>query len=729
MKKLLKKKLGSILSVLMLVFIAFQGSGYRVLADDNSIVAVKSVTLSANSLNLTSSGTKCKLKATVKPDNASNKAISWSSSNEDVAQVSGTGEITPLSQGTAVISAKSYDGNHVDYCLVSVDGTKVDKVSGVSMNISQETIAVGSSFTLKAEVDPEYADMTKVSWYSSNENVAKVSSTGKVSAISTGQAVIKAKTVDGNYTSSCIINVIEKITSIKLSKTKLNLNIGSTSLLTAQVKPATVINNAISWKSSKPAVAAVDSNGNVYAISKGTATITAMSAQDNSKISSCTVTVNKVTAKVPVSSIKLNKSSASVKVGKTYKLKPTFSPSSADFKIAVWSSSNNEIATVSPSGVVTGISSGTATIYAKDISGKISAKCKIKVTGKLTSTIQSIDIDKSYAELIDGQNVVLSSTVNPLDAPKASISWTSSDDTVAKVDSNGKVTGISVGTAVIYATTTDGKFSSLCVVRVKENVESVLLNQSTLSLSMGSDPVTLKAVVKPDNVSMQSVTWSSSNPAVAAVNADGKVTPVSKGTTEIIATSMLDSTKSAKCFVTVGEAVKVPVTSLSINCNSLNLNLGYNIKLETTVLPSNATTKAVVWTSSDTKVATVSQDGTITGVSKGAAYIIAKTVDGGYTATCLINVGTSDTQVINVTGVTLNINNTTLNVGGTVTLTPSIIPSNATVKNVTWVSSNDSVAKVDQHGVVTAVSPGTAAIVVKTEDGSFTAYCSITVVK
>lgn len=728
MKIFLKRKFGIMLSAVMLMSMIFQGTGYRVLADDSPIVPVKSVTLSVRTMDLTSSGTSCALKAIVKPDDASNKAVSWSSSDENVAQVSGTGVVTPLSQGVAVISAKSYDGNYVDYCMVTVDGAKADKVTGVSLSAAAKTIAVGESYTIKADVEPVYGDLTKVKWHSSNEKVATVSSSGKVTAAATGQAVIVAETADGNYTSSCVINVIEKISSVKLNKSKLSLKVGSTSALTAQVNPDTVKGNAVVWKSSKPSVAAVDSNGNVYAIAAGSAVITAVSAQDSTMSKNCTVTVSSATAKVPATSIKLNKTTVSVKAGSTYQLKPKVTPSNADSKFAVWSSSNSKIAIVDASGLVSGISSGTATIYAKDVSGKKSVSCKVKVTGTPAIKAQSISLNKGYAEIETGSNVVLNSTTLPVGAPNPKINWSSSDDTVAKVDSNGKVTGVSVGTAVIYATTSDGSISNLCIVRVKETVQSVILNQSTLALSMGSDPVTLKAAVKPDNISMQDVIWTSSNPSVAAVNADGKVTPVSKGTTEITATSVLDSSKSAKCFVTVNEAVKVPVTGININSYSLNLNVGYTIQLQTTVLPSNATTKAVIWTSSDTKVATVDQNGVITGVAKGAAYIIAKTVDGGFTSTCMVNVGTSDTQVINVTGVTLNITNTTLNVGGTVTLVPSIIPTNATVKNVTWVSSNDSVVKVDQHGGVTAVSPGTAAIVVKTEDGSYTAYCSVTVV-
>ena len=166
----------------------------------------------------------------------------------------------------------------------------------------------------------------------------------------------------------------------------------------------------------------------------------------------------------------------------------------------------------------------------------------------------------------------------------------------------------------------------------------------------------------------------------------------------------------------------VSVTGITLNKNSTTLVVGGTETLTATVSPNNATNKNVTWTSSNTSVATVS-NGTITAKKAGSATITVKTEDGNKTATCSVTV---NSNIVSVTGVSLNKNSLTLDIGDTETLTATISPSNATNQNVTWTSSNTGVATVS-NGIVSAISAGTSIITVKTSDGNKTATCTVTV--
>ena len=166
-------------------------------------------------------------------------------------------------------------------------------------------------------------------------------------------------------------------------------------------------------------------------------------------------------------------------------------------------------------------------------------------------------------------------------------------------------------------------------------VTGVSLNTSTLNLIEGGTD-TLTATVEPNNATNRNVTWSSDNPSVATVN-NGVVSAVSEGTATITVTAQGDSTKSASCTVTV-TAAAVPVTGVTLNKTSTSLYVGNTETLTATVAPDNATNKDVIWTSSDSAVATVDQNGVVTAVDRGTATITVTTADGNYTATCTVTV-------------------------------------------------------------------------------------------
>ena len=169
----------------------------------------------------------------------------------------------------------------------------------------------------------------------------------------------------------------------------------------------------------------------------------------------------------------------------------------------------------------------------------------------------------------------------------------------------------------------------------------------------------------------------------------------------------------------------VSVTGVSLDKTSAELEVGGALTLTATVAPDTATNKNVSWSSSAENVATV-ENGTVTAVATGSAVITVTTEDGGKTASCTITVKKTAEGNVSVTGVNLDKTSAELEVGGALTLTATVAPDTATNKNVSWSSSAENVATVE-NGTVTAVAAGSAVITVKTEDGEKEATCTITV--
>ena len=259
-------------------------------------------------------------------------------------------------------------------------------------------------------------------------------------------------------------------------------------------------------------------------------------------------------------------------------------------------------------------------------------------------------------------------------------------------------------------------------------IPPVIVHTTTVSLNKMSDKLTvgdtdnLISTVNPANSISKAVTWESSNASIATVDNAGKVTGVKAGTATITVTTV-DGSKTATCTVTVNDPI-IKVTSVSLNITTDSLVVGSADTLTSTVNPIDATNKDVTWTSSDASIATVDNTGKVTAVRAGTATITATTVDGSKISDCTVIVSN---KIIKVTSVSLNKTTDSLVVGSADTLTSTVNPIDATNKDVTWTSSDASIAAVDNAGKVTAVSAGTAIITTTTVDGNFISSCTVSV--
>ena len=334
---------------------------------------------------------------------------------------------------------------------------------------------------------------------------------------------------------SFMLGCTEKETQVKVSSVSLNTATiemieGETFSLVATVLPKDAEYDGVIWASSNASVASVNS-GTVTAVKEGTATITASAG---GKSATCSV---KVSAKiVAVTSITLDKTSLSMQVGETETLTATIKPDDATDKTVVWTSSDGSVASVS-NGKITALKSGKATITAK--SGTCSAECMVTVS----VNTESITLDKTTLSLAVGESATLTATVKPDDATDKAVTWSSSDESVVKVD-NGKVTAIKSGKATVTAKC--GGKTAECVVTVTVPVSSITLDKTTLSLAIG-ESATLIATVKPDDATDKTVVWSSSDESIAKVD-NGKVMALKIGFAIVTATA---ANFSVSCNVTV----------------------------------------------------------------------------------------------------------------------------------------------------------------------------------
>ena len=250
-------------------------------------------------------------------------------------------------------------------------------------------------------------------------------------------------------------------------------------------------------------------------------------------------------------------------------------------------------------------------------------------------------------------------------------------------------------------------------------VESVVLDQSTLTLIVGSTDV-LSATILPMDATNNAISWSSSAPEIVSVGASGigRITAVAVGSATITVTTD-DGGKTATCYVTVSPPIALGIT---LDRTTLSLTVGDTESLTATVHPENAEDKTIIWISSDDEIVTV-DNGMVTAVAVGSATITAKTVDGDKTATCSVTV----TPIIAVDGITIDNTTADLNLNETIQLTATITPDDAADQTVIWETDNPAVATV-VDGLVKAISAGSAIITATTADGNFKANCVVTVI-
>lgn len=622
----------------------------------DSIVHVSGITLNKPTATI-KEGEGVLLVATVKPDNAENKNVSWSSSETAIASVDHAGHVTGITPGSATVTAKTEDGGKTASCVITVEPNDApsitlgtDHVSAICAvlngraNLSSSTSAdlkLGFQYSKSAGILPTNSTTVFVSDASADyhystrldnldpgttyyfrslirqsnhddeygaikafttKGVDSLIETKDASGIGDEQATLHAKLdltdiyyydieygfywgtsenrlnntliggdisdhtysakmanltsktqywyrayvkIDGPYyygeVKSFTTEVIP-VTSVSLNETKYTINtIGTGLYLIANVLPKNASDKSVEWASSNTDVATVDQNGMVIAKDNGTATIT-VTTKDQGKTANCAITVAQA-----VTGIRLNKTSLSLNMGESLTLTATVNPENAADKSLKWSSSDTSIATVDKNGKVTAKSKGHATIKAEaqDGSGKY-ATCTVTVVKLITL----IKLGETSLVMHTGETTGISYAIAPGDASNQTLSWTSSNNSIAKVSSTGQITAKAPGNVTITAKATDGSgVEASCEVEVRQYVTGITLNKASLDFLPG-DTWTLTATASPASAYDKNLDWSIDNPSIATLDA-GVVTAIARGKATITVSARDGSGKTATCVVIV----------------------------------------------------------------------------------------------------------------------------------------------------------------------------------
>ena len=549
-----------------------------------------------------------RLTTVIKPANATNQNLIWSSSNDKVVKVDKTGMITAVSSGNATIIVQTEDGGYIDMTNVTV----LQPVTSIELSQTEMSVKKGTVFWLSATVLPDTADNKKVTWYSSDTSLATIAQDGMVTTLACGTVTISCVSEDNGTTAYCVVEITEPVTGLTLNTYYQEMVAGTKFVIVPTVEPFDAIDKSVTFKTSDPEVAVVDENGVVTAVAGGTCEII-VTTNESSVTRTCTIVVKEY-----VSSIEIIDSPEFLNITESVNLKVEVGTATATNKGVIWTTNNSNIATVDQNGRVTGLAVGHVVVTATALDGSgVSDSVIIKVINPVTD----ITLSESKVTIFVDDTISIKATVNPEGATVKGLVWTSDDESIAKVYPDGDVTGISPGRTIIHATSTDGNsIVASCTIIVKARVDasSININSSEITMLKGKTRK-LTATIFP-NKTTDGVNWYSTDTSIVQIDKDGNIITVGAGHCEVVAYSSSGSVQDS-CII----------HSIAMSCTNLRME-----QYDTFNLYVDGAPATVSWRSSNPRIASVDQNGLVTGRMPGEC-VITGTVN-GKTVTCNVKI-------------------------------------------------------------------------------------------
>lgn len=647
------------------------------------------------------------LNAVYQPANATSSDLVWDSSDKSIATVDENGMVTVLKIGQTTISVTPvYNPNGVyAQCVLTV---KEDPITGIRTNVTSLTMIRGDKYEVITTLTPTNPTDKTLTWSSTKPSVASVSN-GTITAVGVGTTTIMVK--GGTATALIEVTVIEKITSIQFAETEVTIEEGEQKTLEVIYTPAANITKDVTFRSTDTSVVTIDANGVITGVSEGMAMIIATSEQLGAA-GAITCMVYVTTPTVIVEEFEIDPTELTLRVGEEDYITPIYTPEDTTSQEVSYTSKNEEIATVTEEGVVTGVAPGYTIIYCEDVESGKTAICEVTVEEGI-----KFSLSPSTREIAIGKSFQIKKVTVPTDADKTAV-WESSNSAIASVSSSGKVTGKKLGSCTITCTLVNWNQSATCRVKVAKLKSTIKLDKTSIRMNVGST-YRLKKTVTSNNTNLPSVKFTSKNKKIASVGqTSGKITAKKVGATIITAKTTDAVHATAKCRVIVIRRA----TSVSLNKTYGVCYVGRTLKLTATVKPSNASIKKLKWTSSSSKIASVTS-GKVTGYAEGEVTITATTTDGGNKkARCFVKV----VEPIPISSVVVAQSDLTMKKGDTAQLSYTTLPSDNS-DTIKMASDNKRVATVTNSGKVTAVGTGNATITITATSG-VTATVTVNVV-
>lgn len=643
----------------------------------------------------------------------SDAPVVWSVKDPGIASVSPVGVVTGLALGNTQIAASANGKSGI--AVITVLKTPV---ASVAVRPTHADVMAGTRTQLTAityDAANNILSDRAVVWASSNNNVATVDASGMVTAVAIGSATITG-TAEGKSDAATIAVTQGAVATVAVAPNPASVTVGQSSQLVATAKDANgnaVTGRPVTWSSANTAIATVSESGLLKGVAAGTTTIT---ATIDGKSGSTPVTVTNV----PVASVTVQPQSTTIGQGSSVQFSAILKDSSGAVltdRVVVWSSSNGAVATVSPSGIVTGTGAGSSTITAT--SEGVSGTGAITVTAT-TVPVASVTVSPSADTVTVGQTTTLTATTKDASGnvlTGRAVTWATSNASVATVSASGVVTGVAAGIATITATS-EGKSGTATITVIPVTVGSVVVTPATATVLVLQSTQLAVAVTDANGapITNPSVTWHSSNPLIATVSQTGLVTGVTPGKDTVSATS---GGKADSAIITV---TLVPVGSVTVSPDSTAVTQGQSTQFTATTkdaFGNTLTGRTITWSSSNTSIATVDATGKATAVSTASGSTTTVTI----TATSEGKSGTAK-LVVNpapVASVTVSPSSATIKRGDTKQFSATAYDASGRAlsgRTFTWTSSDPSVATVDRNGLVKGIAEGRNVAITATESVS-----------
>lgn len=446
---------------------------------------------------------------------------------------------------TTAIKGIEKGSKKLSYVYKEIPITVVVPVSGIKMNVSSKELNINDSCYLSTIVTPSTAEAPKIKWSSSNSKVALVDNEGKVSAIGVGSCNITAKTVglSKNYSTTCKLTVVSKPTSIKVED-DFYVGINEKHKIVYSLLPSNVQKeySVVTFTSSNKKVATVNTAGVVTGVKAGNVKVTIKSKSTGVK-----AVVNIVVKEVKVTGVKVDPNKVNLVVGDSKVVSAVISPESAYNQNVDWFSTDKSIATVNDDGLIKAKKDGTCVVYCVTEDGKYKGTCNVTVT---KIPVKSISFSKYTTKMYPGDKYTFVAKVTPSNASFKTVTWLSSNTSVASIDSNGTVYAKKAGTTTITAicdekikTVTLNVVNYVPVISISSNLKSVSINKGKTKK--------LTYVINPAKATDKTVTYTSSNSKYVTVSNTGVVKGIKKGSAYVTITSNDNPDASVKIKVTV----------------------------------------------------------------------------------------------------------------------------------------------------------------------------------
>lgn len=624
-----------------------------------------------------------------------------------------------IKEGTNIFSfIFLYDLKSEEGAAAAVSVVDIEK-KVTSVNIAGNTsVYVGENINLDAEISPSDASNKTITWTTSDKAKATVDSTGKVTGVSAGTVTITATASNGVKDTHKITIKEKSIPVEKISITgATNVMVGENTKLVASITPSNATIKTITWATSDKTKATIDSTGKVTAISAGKVTITATA--NNGVKATHNITIKEESNEKDVEEVSI-KGENKVSINNSIQLIANVLPDDATDKQIIWSSSDEKIAIVDETGKVTGKSIGEVEIIATASNG-IKAVHKIEIIEDTNDIeIKSLTIKGENCVKIE-EEIELQVETEPSDIKNVVINWKSSDEKIAIVEENGKVKGISEGTVIITATTSNGIVSThgINVYKTEKNdkidVQHIIINTEKNEIKIG-DKIKLETKITPENATNKNLIWISGNPEIAEIDENGILTGKKAGKTIIIA--LTNNMKIASFEVEILEENKINVENIKINGEKNTIEIDEEIELSASIEPENATNKDVIWISTSDEIIEINKKENkliVKGKKEGNATIIAVT-ENLKIAAYSIEVKDKVQEIINVEEIKIESEKNKIKVNEKIKLEAIITPENATNKDIIWISGDENILEVDKDGYVTGKKSGKTIIIAMTSN-------------